>query len=222
MQLFDLFRASAQDKREVLNMETFGDPLAMETEWCPLVIGGSSACTHRVVHRHGTVVVRPSLTLTMFCGLLIAIGVTAPFILPEILMDQQADTTRSMHTLAPLIFFLFVPIGVSLLQWGTRKIMIFNKAKGILERRDTCCDINTVYAIQILREHCVTDANEGGVADYFSYEINLVLNTGERINVVDHGFLRFIRRDARLLAKYLEVPLWDAIDLKIPNRLIKM
>ena len=47
--------------------------------------------------------------------------------------------------------------------------------------------------------------------------MNLVCLNGERINIVDHGALRKLREDALILANYLSVPIWDAIDFRLPD-----
>ena len=49
-----------------------------------------------------------------------------------------------------------------------------------------------------------------GETSFYSYELNLVLADGSRVNVVDHGNLPRIRRDAAMLAGFLGVPLGDA------------
>ena len=46
---------------------------------------------------------------------------------------------------------------------------------------------------------------------FYSYEINLVLKNGRRVNVADHGDLDSLRADADMLANFLEVPVWDAL-----------
>lgn len=40
--------------------------------------------------------------------------------------------------------------------------------------------------------------------------LNLVLDDGSRINVVDHGCARSLRAEAHQLATFLDKPLWDA------------
>jgi len=40
---------------------------------------------------------------------------------------------------------------------------------------------------------------------------------GELINIIDHGALRAIRADASMLADYPSIPVWDAIDFRIPD-----
>jgi hypothetical protein len=60
---------------------------------------------------------------------------------------------------------------------------------------------------------------QGNKNSYDSYELNLVLRDGRRLNVIDHGTLHAIREDARILADYLGVSIWDAIDLRLPEHL---
>ncbi len=40
--------------------------------------------------------------------------------------------------------------------------------------------------------------------------VGLVLKNGKRLNVVDHGKRSLLVRDARKLASFLNVPVWDA------------
>ena len=43
-----------------------------------------------------------------------------------------------------------------------------------------------------------------------NYELNLVLEDGKRINVVDHENQDSLREDAGTLAAFLDKPIWDA------------
>ena len=47
----------------------------------------------------------------------------------------------------------------------------------------------------------------------------LACEHASRLNVTDHGSLRTIREDAGVLARYLNRPVWDAIDDRIPEQL---
>ena len=60
--------------------------------------------------------------------------------------------------------------------------------------------LNTIHALQLIKERCRTK----------NYELNLVLESGQRINVVDHGGLNRIREDANQLSQFLCIPVWDA------------
>ena len=44
---------------------------------------------------------------------------------------------------------------------------------------------------------------------YTCHELNLLLRSGERVNVVAHGDTAKIREDAGALAGFLKKPLWD-------------
>jgi hypothetical protein len=64
-----------------------------------------------------------------------------------------------------------------------------------------------IHALQIVSERCSSSKSS-----FMSYELNLVLQDGSRRNVVDHGNLDGLRTDARELAIFLAVPLWDATE----------
>ena len=71
-------------------------------------------------------------------------------------------------------------------------------------------DLADVYAIQLIKEYVTTYGTEHS-RSYYSYELNLVLKDGERMNVVDHGDLQRIRADAIRLGGFLgSLPVWDA------------
>ncbi len=67
-------------------------------------------------------------------------------------------------------------------------------------------EIERIYALQLVSEYC-----RGNKNSYYSYELNLVLTDGSRINVIDHGSLDTIRQQADTLSRFLEKPVWDAI-----------
>ena len=74
-------------------------------------------------------------------------------------------------------------------------------------------NLDQVCAIQLIREYVRNRDSQ-----YYSYELNLVCADGKRINIVDHNSLRTIRKDAVVLADYLSIPVWDAIDFRIPEQ----
>ncbi len=63
--------------------------------------------------------------------------------------------------------------------------------------------LKNVYAIQIIDEF-INNKNP-----FYSYELNLVMKDYTRINVIDHGDLINLKKDAKQLSEYLHVPLWD-------------
>jgi len=73
-------------------------------------------------------------------------------------------------------------------------------------------DLADVYAIQLIKEYVPgSSGTDSRSSPYYSYELNLVLKDGERMNVVDHGNLTRIRADAIKLGEFLgNLPVWDA------------
>ena len=67
------------------------------------------------------------------------------------------------------------------------------------------CKLEDIYALQLIAEYV-----RGNKSSYYSYEMNLVLKDGNRLNVVDHGNQTKLREDAQALATFLKVPVWDA------------
>ena len=46
--------------------------------------------------------------------------------------------------------------------------------------------------------------------DFNNYELNIIKKDASRMNVVDHGDLSVLRRDAQILAEHISVPVWEA------------
>ena len=90
---------------------------------------------------------------------------------------------------------------------------IFDRSSCSFVRKGITSSLENIRAIQLIREYVRGNRNS-----YYSYELNLVCSSGDRINIVDHGSLRAIREDAEILAKYLSLPVWDAIDFRIPEQ----
>ena len=67
-----------------------------------------------------------------------------------------------------------------------------------------------IHALQIVSEYCGGGSSSGKIRSFVSYELNLVLKNGERINLCDHGNIVRLREDAARLAEFLGRPLWDA------------
>ena len=67
-------------------------------------------------------------------------------------------------------------------------------------------ELDQIHALQLISEYC-----RGNKSSYYSYELNLVLEDGKRVVVVDHGSKKGIREDAGTLSEFLGKPVWDAI-----------
>lgn len=197
--LFSLF----QDKREILDLESFEDELAFRISWDPLVGGGTNFCTHRLQKTSGlmnnSIEFKPTFIAYLVSISFAVIGLIA-------ILSSGSSGSGALIALAPL--------GVGL--WSLRDLVkqksSFSSSSRVFCKNTKSCGFDNICAIQLLREYVSGNKNS-----YYSYELNLVCINGERINIVDHGALHAIREDASILADYLSVPLWDAIDFRIPD-----
>lgn len=62
--------------------------------------------------------------------------------------------------------------------------------------------LSELKGLQIIDESCWTQESR-----YTSYELNLVLSSGERINLMDHGNKSSLLDDAQTLSTFLNIPI---------------
>ena len=200
--IFSLF----QDNREILDFSAFGNEIAFKTSWEPLVVGGTSFCTHRVQKNPSLVgdvfVFKTTIQAYLLAFSFVALG--AMFAIAS-----AASRLADMSVLLGLGFFAFG----CWYQWSLRqKESRFDRYSNELTQGKKSFDLSNAEAIQLIRESV-----RGSKSNYYSYELNLIYSDGNRINIVDHSALRKLREDAALLAEYLSIPVWDAIDFRLPD-----
>ena len=196
----------------------FDDPIAMKTEWIPAKGGGANFKTHNLVQvNRNRIIFRSSIGARIFYGffLLMGLGFAFGFSYPQFSEDNFSFSFESLFPI--LLGFLFAIMGGLLLYYGTKPI-VFEKGSGYfwkgrknpetvynINARKNCTKLKEIYALQIISELV-----RGDKSSYYSYELNLVLNDGSRINVIDHGKIEKIREDAEKLSQFLGKPVWDA------------
>ena len=200
--IFSLF----QDKRELLDLNAFGSEIAFKTSWEPLAGGGTNFCTHRAKKNTSltgdTFIFKTTIEAYFFAIIFVVLGVTFALV-------GAADGFSDMSGIMGLAFFVFG----CWYQWSLRqKESTFDRYSRKLTQGKKSFDLTNAEAIQLIREYI-----RGYRSSYYSYELNLICSDGSRINIVDHGALRKLREDAALLAEYLGVPVWDAIDFRLPD-----
>lgn len=170
----------------------FGDPIAAKTQWTPLVPGGANFATHTLVlHEGSRVELKPSIALKLFGGVFLVVGLGCT--LGGLLVPQWFM----------ILFGLpFAAVGLYVLKPRT---ILFDGGARLFTGPKGQVPFSAIHAIQIIKER-VTSSD----SDYWSYELNLVLSSGERINVVDHGSLGRVRADAQTISALLGCKLWDA------------
>ena len=197
----------------------FEDAVANSTSWSPAKSGGQNFCSHKLVeaavHR---MEFRATLGAKLF-GMVFVLGGLVPigWGCYNIVAGEEASLDFKVIFLF-LFGLVFAGVGVGLLYFFTKPI-VFDKHSGhfwkgktdpnwgfIKDALKVWAPLEQIHALQLIAEHCTSDKSS-----YYSYELNLVLKDGERINVVDHGKLNKIREDANKLSSFLEKPVWDAI-----------
>jgi hypothetical protein len=185
-----------------------GDPVAKLTEWGPCKVGGASFCTH--VLRDDDLArlsFRPTVGAIIFYAIFFLAG--SGMVVLGVFTALTTDTAVPLVVLG-LVGLLFGSIGAAMLWSGTQPI-VFDRAQGRYWKGwsptppgvAAGVELTAIHALQIVSEYC------GGKTRFYSYELNLVLKDGTRVNVVDHGDVARLRKEGSTVARFLGVPLWD-------------
>lgn len=205
-------------KKVSVDPSRFNDPVAMQTSWTPLVYGGASFKTHRLREPEaGRIEITATIGAKVFYLLFLILGIGLVIGAPAAgYFSDQVEF--SLKLLLPVfIGLVFAGVGGALLVSGTTPAVIDRRSglfwKGRKQphppfdsvREGTMAQLNQVYALQIIEEYV-----NGNKSSYHSYELNLVLSDGSRVNVADHGHLKSIQEKGAVISKFLGKPLWDA------------
>ena len=196
----------------------FNDSVAEITPWTPAQKGGANFCTHRLKQiNHDRMEFKSPLGAKLLYAIFLAIGIVVLGIFAYKFLISTSFKPQSLILL--FVGAVFTAIGGCLLYFGTQPIVFSKinhlfwkgrKEPGMVFSNDqikVLMEINHIYALQLISEYCSSDKSS-----YYSYELNLVLGDGERINVIDHGNKKNILEDAQKLAEFLNKPLWSAIN----------
>jgi hypothetical protein len=206
-------------EQEPFDPSVIGDPLAMEVEWTPAKSGGANFRTHKLVligadriEFHSSIGAKLFYLLFLIVGMGILIGV------PYAAFSNQNPILESGVLMPMLVGMTFACVGGALYYFGTAPV-VFDARKSCFwkgrKSPDKVMDPNSlkvyaefqqIHAIQLISEYC-----RGNKSSYYSYEMNLVLQDGSRINVVDHGNRDKLWEDAHMLSEFLGKPVWSAL-----------
>ena len=215
----------------VLDPRYFDDPVALRTGWVPLSPGGSRHITNRLreiapqvlsfqptayrhyqslVHLLASLVFGNMLIFSLLRGelninrpdewwvisallqILVGCGVTLILLNRSIVVDGNAAEVR---------------LGLPRLTW-------LNKVPWLQTLLCRSVPFADIHSIQLLDEEVRYPREQM----FWSYELNLVLIDGKRINLIDHRDQREIRWDAGDLSRMMDVPIWDFIGYRQPSQ----
>jgi hypothetical protein len=206
-------------ERKTFDPSSLGDPIAMQTEWTPAKGGGASFRTHNLVEIDtNRMEFKASIGARLFYLVFMLMGIVA-IIIFLFAKSSSGEFSFSTDIILPmLIGLVFVIAGGCMFYFDTSPI-VFDKYKGsfwkgrkapdeVSDRKEIkyFTELENIHALQLVSEYC-----HGNKSSYYSYELNLILKNGSRINVVDHGNPAKLREDAQKLSVFLGKPVWDAI-----------
>jgi hypothetical protein len=203
---------SLKPKLPSFDPQRFGDPMALQIDWSPLARGGSTFRTHTLDGSNPQRwVFKMSHGGLLFCAVFITMGLgifTASF-----WQDDNAIVMR-------LFGAVFAAAGFAM-GWAMSAPTVFDRHRGYYckgrKQPENTFDrsklinytqLDRIHALQLIAE--LVTQSQKNKSKYLSYELNLVLIDGTRLNVIDHGDHARIRADALKLADFLGTPLWDA------------
>lgn len=198
--------------------QIFNSSVALKTSWSPLARSGASFKTHHFTFSSDKAFTVPTkmylLFLCAFTGITIGGG-------PAILQHQieLANTQNIVICSTAILLFTIASIYLIIDAFSSRTFDLINQRyyKGIFPSRPgpfapKIIPFSSIAAIQLLSEKISTKKKV-----FKSYEFNLVLQDGKRVNIVDHVDEFSIIEDATEMANLLNIPLWNAIDITPSN-----
>lgn len=216
MGLKELFKDKADDLNRIKDID---DPMARKIDWKPArKRTGSNFQTHfAVVENPSTLCFKRTFFMKFLPWLVIVFSVVLMYIMNDFNIDFRSYTFHDGEQYLKLgvVLFMFL-MGLITMFFSSRHIVFDRRlgfyhkgwgqlgAKGIPGEGKNCTHLTNIHAIQIVSE-IIRSKN----SRYRSYELNLVLKDGKRICVVDHANQKAIRKDADLISRFLEVPVWD-------------
>ena len=221
-------RAVSQEfsQEDTVDPSEFDDPLAEHVEWTPLGPNGSYAPLQRLrmqsAHRISSKMTFMGGLLLILFGLPAAFGSLVVGIISILLVSALLSAPWGYQSgflllgiaVSSFVTFLLGLAGKVLLSSIAMPI-VFDKKGGFFRRgfHVPFLGLLTVWPLQGLKLSLesirAVQALKGRVVG--SYELNLVLINGERVNLLGCGLAKSIKQDARQLSHFLGLPLWDAI-----------
>lgn len=201
---------------------SFNDPLALKVSWEPLKGGGTNFRTHKaMLVRSDRFEFRTTLLMKLFPLFFIVIPslVLFAFVKETINREGKLVFQGNLLFVVPVALIFFAVAGYMI--FLSHKAIIFDRNYGYFWKgksdkqgmvinpadQKESVKLSEIHALQIVSEW-VSGSGKNN-RPYKSYELNLVLKSGERMNVIDHGNRVKLVEDATMLAQFLNVPLWD-------------
>ena len=208
--------AQAQKVGRVLEFDpsVFDDPIATKVHWTRMGRTNTNFKVRKLTESSpGRLEYKSTLSSMLFSFIFIVIGAIVPIWYFTSYHEASADM---QSILLPLLFGgIFLSVGIYLF-YNKWKPIVIDKTAGYFwtgkndpsegQENKNAVQISDIHAVQLLSEFV-----RGDKKSYYVYETNFVLKDAERVNIVSQGGTRRSSvAEAELLAKYLDIPFWDA------------
>lgn len=188
--------------------------LSVHVDWSPAAGGGTNFKTHKLVEVDAQRVgFQATAGARLFSLIFFASGAFVTFGMSGI-FGAQGDSFTLLFTVP--FGLIFMAVGAWMWR-GYGRPILFDRRAGYFwvgrgDPTDPTARASMKHAVELERIHALQLLSErvsGSDSSYTSYELNLVLDDGDRLNVVDHGNLLALRADAERLAAFLNVELLE-------------
>ena len=214
----------------VLDPRYFEDPVAMRTGWEPLSPGGSRHATNRLREIAPQVLSFQPTAYRHYQSLvhLLALLVFGNMLIVSLLRDELNINRPDEWWVISALVQILVGCGVTLVllnrsivvdgnaaqvRLGLPRLKWLNQFPWLQKLLCRSVSFAEIHSIQLLDEEVRNPREQM----FWSYELNLVLCDGKRINLIDHRDQREIRWDAGDLSRMMDVPIWDFIGYRQPG-----
>lgn len=183
----------------------YDDKFAEETYWQPMRPGGANFRTHEIEKLSETsLALKNNMSMNAIYILFLAPGLVL-FVFGWLEAIAKHGTFSAIWDGTNWTGLIFVVVGLFLKSAFASAYFLFDKSTNALNSDEVNISLDRIKALQVIDE--ITGGHEGGV--YTSYELNAVLDNGDRIHLMDHGDLSAFQEDAEHLAEFLDVPIWQ-------------
>jgi len=189
--------------------------LALKVEWKPLAGGGANFKTTSLKQiKSSRLEVIKSTGGLAFSGLFAAIGIGVAVVVSYFIYKDRGLDWDILFTV--VFGSIFAAAGIAMMYWPRPRVFDLRYGwfwagnKSLSREQDfinlkKSARLSEIAVIQIIAERITSKES----SSYTSWEINLVSNNGDRLNVMDHGNQESIVSDAQLLGEFLGVPVWE-------------
>lgn len=211
---------------EIYNKEEIDDPVAAIVSWSPAKFATTNFKTHIMKSYKEKIIFERSSKANSFFIVFIIVGIIC-MMASMLFANTEPESPASIGCLFTGMLFLFLG---NIMRTTYAKKFTLDSAKGQYffgkEPNNSYIDpmqtgeIKDIYAVQVLTRpvRASSPSQRRQTIRYVCYEINLVLNNGNRVHVLLDIDEFDVDCCAATLGNFLDVPIWRIIHLRDPER----